>query len=85
MAFVNCFASANAPKYVGMTGMGEIVLFRQAERRPPASGRTDGCAEILFFTGVRYEREFVPVTQPPAPPKRRRTASAPRPRPRKAP
>jgi hypothetical protein len=36
--------------------MGEIVLFR-SETRP--RGNTDapqGPAEILFFTGVRYER-----------------------------
>lgn len=36
--------------------MGEVVAFRMRKeaRRAPANG---GAAEILFFTGVRYQRD----------------------------
>ncbi len=34
--------------------MGELVQFRQT--RPARARETGGAAEILFFTGVRYER-----------------------------
>ena len=64
MAFVNCFASANAPKYVGMTGMGDILMFRPSARRSrDFAGRLEGMARILFFTGVRYEREYTAVAR----------------------
>jgi len=36
--------------------MGDLILFRPAGDRPRAAAPSGG-AEILFFTGVRYERE----------------------------
>ena len=36
--------------------MGEIVLFRSATRPRGNTVAPQGPAEILFFTGVRYER-----------------------------
>ena len=35
--------------------MGELIPFRPAGRAPRSAARCGG-AEILFFTGVRYER-----------------------------
>lgn len=51
--------------------MGEIVAFRRPKHRgrvPPTGG-----AEILFFTGVRYQRGIEPAPPPlaePRPPRR---------------
>ena len=47
--------------------MGEVISFRQPEKpgRPPAD---HGPARILFFTGVRYQRDDPPASRPaPAP------------------
>lgn len=47
--------------------MGEIVVFQQSHRRSGArSAREIGSgAEILFFTGVRYERDYVAAPEIP--------------------
>ncbi len=40
--------------------MGQVVAFRPEERsrrEPGRAARDEGAAEILFFTGVRYQRD----------------------------
>jgi len=36
--------------------MATILPFRPRQARRPTEGPATGCAEILIFTGVRYER-----------------------------
>ena len=46
--------------------MGDIVMFKPTERRAGLlAARTPHDAEILFFTGVRYERHEPPAAEPP--------------------
>lgn len=53
--------------------MATIVEFRRSLRRLAApAARTEGSADIVFFPGVRYEREPVPEPQNPKKAKRRR-------------
>jgi hypothetical protein len=45
--------------------MGELVNFMAIARRKPSSHRPpEGGAEIVFFTGVRYERAEPPRSEP---------------------
>lgn len=36
--------------------MGEVIFFRRSERPARPRGTQAATAQILFFTGVRYER-----------------------------
>lgn len=47
--------------------MGQLIKFPQAPKRrkdfeirarEPKNGKTEICAKVLFFTGVRYERSI---------------------------
>jgi hypothetical protein len=56
--------------------MGDIVAFKRIERQAgPTSLRESGPAQILFFTGVRYEREACQPAKTTSPRKPRRDAS----------
>jgi hypothetical protein len=37
--------------------MGEVVAFRNKERQRAESAPREGAAQILFFLGVRYQRQ----------------------------
>jgi len=43
--------------------MGELILFRPAARPRKASAERSEAAEILFFTGVRYQRAPEPASR----------------------
>jgi hypothetical protein len=45
--------------------MGEVIAFRRRQQAARAPSE-DGAAQILFFTGVRYERDD-PNAESPAP------------------
>ena len=55
---LNC--AAVLPDITGETTMGVLLSFR-SRRRPAAPEHADarGPAQVLFFTGVRYERQRV--------------------------
>jgi hypothetical protein len=42
-------------------GMGKLVQFDKRERHPRARPINTGNAQIVLFTGVRYERDGTPV------------------------
>ena len=45
--------------------MGEILSFpAKVRRKPQTSSPSGGGAQIVFFTGVRYERAEVPQSKP---------------------
>jgi hypothetical protein len=43
--------------------MGELILFRPAARPRKASAEHSEAAQILFFTGVRYQRAPEPAAR----------------------
>lgn len=53
--------------------MGKLVRFDRSGRSISAHSTQDGSAQILLFTGVRYERQT-----PAQPPKRRAKSSTPK-------
>ena len=67
--------------------MGEIVMLGDRGRRNAGGAihLKSGGAEILFFTGVRYERAYIAAQEPPEPRKSGKPAAAQRPRRRKQP
>jgi hypothetical protein len=53
--------------------LGKLVKFDQRQKPPVREARAGGSAQILLFTGVRYERGTPPVTTiDPSRPKRKR-------------
>ena len=53
--------------------MGKLVQFDKRGRHPKVRPLTAGVAQIVFFTGVRYERDGTPVPGKPLNrPKRKR-------------
>jgi hypothetical protein len=53
--------------------MGDVIAFRP-QANSGRGRRPDGCAQILFFTGVRYHRDDAaerPSRSRPSPPKKR--------------
>ena len=53
--------------------LGKLVQFDKRGRHPKARPLTAGVAQIVFFTGVRYERDGTPVPGKPLNrPKRKR-------------
>lgn len=62
-----------APGFPGEGDMAQIVKFPSETRTPssPDLPRT-GSAQILFFTGVRYERAALTQAKAPRRPRRRR-------------
>jgi hypothetical protein len=58
-------------------GLGKLVKFDQRRRPPSSTVRAGGSAQILIFTGVRYERGIPPSStvdpsRPNSRPKRKR-------------
>ncbi|WP_162783707.1 hypothetical protein [Devosia naphthalenivorans] len=53
--------------------MGKLVKFDSRRKPAPARPQAGGSAQILMFTGVRYERGVQPTTSiDPSRPKRKR-------------
>lgn len=50
--------------------MGKLVQFDKRERHPKARPISVGNAQIVLFTGVRYERDGTPVPGKPSGPTR---------------
>lgn len=51
-------------------GLGKLVQFDKRGRHPKARPINPGNAQILIFTGVRYERDGTPVPGKPMGPSR---------------
>ena len=53
------------PENPAEAGLGKLVQFDRRERNPKARPDHSGTAEIVIFTGVRYERDSAPLPDKP--------------------
>jgi hypothetical protein len=44
--------------------MGDVILFRQRKHPAPPRSNNERTGQILFFTGVRYQRMEAPDLRP---------------------